>query len=174
VAGGQGGRIELARRRQQIREFNGLIARHARDRRLSPRIALGERLDHRLAEARLVIEHVMGNAKLRRHLARIMDVLPGAAGAGAMRRCPMIVELQGHADDVVAGAAYQPGDYRGIDAARHGDHHAGAGPVGAKSEIDVHHGLLRRSATIVKNTSAASPPSLPNVKEFQGHDLGEF
>ena len=98
VAGRHRGGVELARRRKQVGELDRLVAGDAGDRRLAPRIALGERLDHRLAEARLVVEHVVRDAEPRRHLARVVDVLAGAAGAGAMRGGAVVVELQRHAD----------------------------------------------------------------------------
>ena len=44
----------------------------------------------------------MGNADALRHRARVVDVLPGATGAGAMRGRAVVVELQGDADDIVA------------------------------------------------------------------------
>ena len=39
--------------------------------------------------------------------ARVVDVLAGAAGAGAVRRRAVVVELQRHADHVVAGPLEQ-------------------------------------------------------------------
>ena len=78
-------------------------------------------VDHRFAEARFVVEHVMRNAERVGDAARVVDVLAGAAGALAMRRRAVIVELQRDADDVVALALQQRGHDGGIDAARHGD-----------------------------------------------------
>ena len=63
VAGGQRIGAELARGLQKVGELDGLVAGHARDRRLAGDIALGERVDHRLAEPLLVVEHVMRNAE---------------------------------------------------------------------------------------------------------------
>ena len=103
MAGGHGGGAEIAGGGEEVGELDGLVAGDAGDRRLAPRVALGERLDHRLAEARLVVEHVMRDAELRGDLARVVDVLPGAAGAGAMRGRAVVVELQGDADHIVAG-----------------------------------------------------------------------
>ena len=54
-------------------------------------------------------------------VARVVDVLAGAAGALAMGRRAMIVELQRDADDVVAFGLEQRSRRRGIDAARHGN-----------------------------------------------------
>jgi hypothetical protein len=36
----------------------------------------------------------------------------------------VVVELQGDADDVIAGMLEQPGDHRGVHASRHGHHDA--------------------------------------------------
>jgi hypothetical protein len=80
VAGRHRRRAKLMRRAEQIGELDGLIAGDARNRSLAMRIALGERLDHRLAEARLIVQHVMRNAELRRDLPRVVDVLPRTAG----------------------------------------------------------------------------------------------
>ena len=63
----------------------------------------------------------MRNADALGDRARVMDVAPGAAGALAVGRGAVVVELQGHADDVVALGLEQRGRDRGIDAAGHGD-----------------------------------------------------
>ena len=52
--------------------------------------------------------------------ARVVDVLAGAAGALALDRRAVVVELQRHADDVVALALEQRGHDRGVHAAGHG------------------------------------------------------
>ena len=44
----------------------------------------------------------MGNAEPRGDIARVVDILPGATRALAMRRLAVVVELHRHADDVVA------------------------------------------------------------------------
>ena len=58
-------------------------------------------------------------------LARVADVLAGAAGALLPDGGAMIVKLKGDAHDVVALLLQQGRRDRRIDAARHGDHHAG-------------------------------------------------
>ena len=63
----------------------------------------------------------MRNPDPFRDIARVVDILTGAAGALAMGRRTMIVELQRDADDVVAFGLQQRGRHRGIDAAGHGD-----------------------------------------------------
>ena len=112
---------EILRRLEQIDELHVLIAGDAGDRRLAGDIGARERLDHLFAEPRLVIEDVMGNPEPRGDVARVMDVLARAAGALAMRRRAVIVELHRQADDVVALARQQRRDDAGIDAARHRD-----------------------------------------------------
>ena len=92
---------------------------------VSPRgIAVGEIGDHRLGEARLGVDHIMRDAQPIGHAARVMDVLPGAAGALAAGRRAMIVELQRDADDLVPGRMQQPGDRAAVHAARHRDEDA--------------------------------------------------
>jgi len=59
VAGGKRGCAEMAGRGEQVGEFDGLIAGDARYRCLAGDVAVGEALDHRLAEALLIVEHVM-------------------------------------------------------------------------------------------------------------------
>ncbi len=63
VTRGQGIRTEFPSRRQQVGKLDGLVAGHAGDRRFAGDIAVHERVDHRVAEALFVVQHVMGNAK---------------------------------------------------------------------------------------------------------------
>ena len=70
-----------------------LVAGDAGDRRLALRITAGEAVDHLLAEALFVIEHIMRDVELRRDAAGIVNVLAGAAGALAVLRIAVIVEL---------------------------------------------------------------------------------
>jgi hypothetical protein len=87
---------------EQVAELDALIAAHAGDRGFAGEIGIGEILHHRLAEAALVIEHVMGDADAIGDAAGVVDVLPGAAGALAACGGAVVIELQRHADDVVA------------------------------------------------------------------------
>ncbi len=114
-------RAELARGRQQVGELDGLVARHAGDGRLAGDIALREGVDHGFLETLLVVKHVMGNAERLGDAAGVVDVLAGAARTGAVHRGTMIVELQRHADDIVAFLLQEAGDDRGIHTAGHGD-----------------------------------------------------
>src|SRR3546814_1735113 len=63
-------------------------------RRFAAGIALGKTVDHRRAEALLVVEHVMGNVDLLGDTAGVVDVASGAAGAAAMHGRTVVVELQ--------------------------------------------------------------------------------
>ncbi len=69
----------------------------------------------------------MRNADARGDRAGVVDVAAGAAGALAVGRRAMIVELQRDADHVVAGVGQQRRGDRRIDAARHGDDDARVG-----------------------------------------------
>lgn len=147
-------RAQVTGRVEQVVELYLLVAADAGNRRLPGDVAVGEGIDHRVLEALLVVEHVMRNAERLGDAARVVDVLPRAAGAGAVRRLAVVVKLQRHPDDVVASFLQEPGDNRGIHAARHGDDHAGIlGPAG-NVQIDCVHGyslpkrVTRRSLTL--------------------------
>ena len=103
VAGRERAGAEVLRDLQQVPELDPLVAAHARDRRSPGRIALGKVLDHLRPEALLEVEHVVRDVEVPGHLAGILDVLPGAAGALAPERLAMVVELEGDADHLVAG-----------------------------------------------------------------------
>jgi hypothetical protein len=112
---------KLARRDQQVVKLDRHIALDARNRRLAVDVTLGEAVDHSLLESCLVIENVMRNADALRDAAGIVDVLARATGALAMHRCAVVVELQRHADHVVAFRLEQGSRHRRVDAAGHGD-----------------------------------------------------
>ena len=107
MAGRQEIGAEVVRRLEEIGELEVLIAGDARHRRLAGDIGSGERLDHLLAKALFVIEHIVRNAETRGDVARIVDILACAARALAMRRVAVVVELHGDADDVVAFGGQQ-------------------------------------------------------------------
>ena len=104
----------------------------------------------------------MGNAEPGRDVARVMNVLAGAAGALAVDRLAVVVELQGDADDVVALARHHRGDDRGIDAARH--RHDDARLFGRLGEAEaVSRGARRRRLAQAFDLVPARPPGLsPN------------
>ncbi len=140
VAGGQGRGAQVAGHLQQVAELDRLVAAHAGDRRLAAQIGVGEILDHRVAEAAFVVEHIVGDADGLGGGAGVEDVLAGAAGALLLHRRAMVVELQGDADHVIAGALEQGGGDGGIHAAGHGRHHPRAGRQGrgvARGPLDI-------------------------------------
>ena len=94
MAGRQHLGAELARGVEQIVELDRHVAVDAGHRRLAGDVALGEAVDHRFLEAALVVEHVMRNADALGDRAGVVDVLAGAAGALAVGRGAMVVELQ--------------------------------------------------------------------------------
>ena len=53
----------------------------------------------------------MGNVDPLGHPAGVVNILPGAAGALAVGRGAMVVELEGDADDVIAFAGQKGGDH---------------------------------------------------------------
>ena len=127
VAGRQEVGAEVVGGGEQINEFHVLVAGDARDRGLAGDIGAGKRLDDLLPKPLLIVEHVMGNTEPRGDIARVVDILPGATRALAMRRFAVVVELHRHADDVVAfGGKHRRGDRR-VDPARHRHDDAGVG-----------------------------------------------
>ena len=164
VAGRQRVGAEIARGLQKVGELDGLVARNARDRRLAGDIAFSERVDHRLAEPLLIVEHIVRDAERLGHAARVGDILAGAARAGAMRGRAMVVELQRHADDVVAFLLQEAGDDRGIHAAGHRDDDARVGwpsrQIEAVHDLVVHRLVvaLHANEANIGQGSAAPPP----------------
>ena len=110
------GGAKLARGGQQIAELDRAVALDAGHRRFTRCITVREILDHGLAEAAFIVQHVVRNAEAFSDIAGVMNVLPGAAGPLAMSRGAMIVKLQGDPDDVVALGLQQRGRHRRIDA----------------------------------------------------------
>jgi len=121
MAGRERRRAEFARSLEQIAKLDRTVALDARHRRLAGSIAVGEIVDHRFAKTILVIQHVMRDTDPLGDIARIVDVLAGAAGALAVGGRAVIVKLQRDADDVVTLGFQQRSRRRGIDTARHGD-----------------------------------------------------
>ena len=125
VAGHHAVGAEIVRDAEQVAEFDGLIAAHARDGCFAAHVAVGEIVDHRLAEIAFVIQDVVREAARIGHAAGIVDVLAGAAGFGFRGGRAVIVELQRYADDVVAVLVQQARGDGGIDPARHAHDPAG-------------------------------------------------
>ena len=93
VAGGERVRPELTRRRQQLMEFDLLVAHHTRDRRFSGNVAVGERLHDGRLETLLVIEDVVGDAEPIGDPAGIVDILSRTAGAAPADGLAVVIKL---------------------------------------------------------------------------------
>src|SRR5450759_3299112 len=159
---------ELARGDQQVVEFDRHVAFDARHRRLAGDVALGEAINHCFLEAALVVEHVMRNADALGNAARIIDVLPGAAGALAVGGGAVVVELQRDADHVIALGLEQRGGHRGIDAAGHGDDDTGVLRAAIEIEAVWHAVSYYRWPCLARNSRreaniAASPAGAAGV-----------
>ena len=102
MAGGQRLGAQLARRVHQVGELHPLVAAHAGDRRFAARIGVGEILDHALAEAAFVIEHIMGDADASRRRAWRRRCPAPAQQAPFLAGSVSGIELQRDADHVVA------------------------------------------------------------------------
>ncbi len=125
VPGGHAVGLEVLRGLQQVLELHPLVAADAGHRRRPGEVAVGEFVDHRLAEGVLVVENVMRKAHLLGHPAGVVDVAPGAAGALLGQRRAVVVELERHAHHVVALVGQHRRDDRGIHPARHRHHDTG-------------------------------------------------
>jgi hypothetical protein len=158
MAGRERDRAELARGVEQVAELDRLVALDARHRRLAGRIAFGKAVDHRLLEAAFVVQHVMRDADALGDAARVVDILASAAGALAVGRRAMIVELQGDADHVIALGLEQRGGDRGVDAARHGNDDAGI--LRAPPEIETVGHCCRGGAALLGRTGSGKAPAL--------------
>ena len=99
-------------------------------------------LDHAVAEAAFVVEHVMRDAQPVGDHARVVDVLPGAARPGALHRLPVVVKLERHPDDLSARARGERGHDRAVDAAGHGDDDPCFAKVAIEAEINLHWNFL--------------------------------
>jgi hypothetical protein len=77
----------------------------------------------------------MRNAERLADAAGIVDILAGAAGAGAVDGGAMIVELQRDAENVVALPLQDAGHHGAVDAARHGNDDARIFRLRSKSRL---------------------------------------
>jgi len=102
VAGRKRRSAKLARGLEQVAKLDGTVALDARDGRFAGGVAFGEHVDHRLAEAVLIVQHIMRDADPLGDVTRVVNVLTRAAGALAMGGRAMVVKLQRDADDVIA------------------------------------------------------------------------
>ncbi len=124
MPGRQHVRAEIAGRFKQVCELYLLVACNARDWRLAAQIAVGERSHDAVAETIFIIKDVVGEARDIGHPPGILNVLSRATGAWLPHRCPMVIELQGHADHVVTLRVKHRGNHGRIDSTRHRNDHA--------------------------------------------------
>ena len=68
------------------------------------------------------------------HAAGVMDVLTRTARAFAVHGLAMVIELQGHAHDLIARTMQHRRHDRAVHAAGHGRHHAMVGRLAAQIE----------------------------------------
>jgi hypothetical protein len=146
VTGRQRIRAQVPRSGQQIGELDRLVAGNAGDRRFAGHIAFGKRVDHRFLEALFVVENIVRNAERFADAPGIINVLAGAAGPCTVHRGAMVIELQRHAQHIIALAGEKPRHDGAVDAARHGDHHPRVTRVLIKSRLfTVFPGIQQRS-----------------------------
>ena len=117
MAGRHRGAAEIARDVEEVAEFHPLVTANARDRRRAGEIGVGEIFHHARRKAVFIIEDVVGNAEPVGDGARVLDVLSGAAGAFLLNGQAVIVELERHADGVIAGMFHERRRHRAVDAA---------------------------------------------------------
>src|SRR5262249_44737386 len=86
VPGGQQIGADLARRDQQLIEFEMVVAQAARNRRATGEILLHERPHHIALEPLLVIDHIVRNAQFLGYAAGIVDIVNRAAASLYMLR----------------------------------------------------------------------------------------
>ena len=103
MTGGQNLRAKVARGLQQIAKLDRLVAFQAGHRSFARHVAFGEAVNHCFLEAALIVEHVVGNAETLGHRAGVVNVAAGTAGALAVGRRTVIVELERDADHVIPG-----------------------------------------------------------------------
>ena len=134
MAGRQAVGVEVARGLQQVGELDGLVAAHAGQRRLPTQVAVGEIVDHALAEARFVVEHIVRKTGPFGDPAGIADILAGTAGAGPADGGAMVVELQRDTDDLITLGVQHRGGDRTVDPAGHRHRHPGSRGRPGKAE----------------------------------------
>ena len=69
---------------EQLIEFHVIVAKRARNRRASREIILHKRPHHRFLELLLEIHHVVGNAQMFGHAARVVHIVDRTAAVSAL------------------------------------------------------------------------------------------
>jgi len=105
-----------------------IVAQTARDRRAPGNVFLDKWTNHVALKPLLVIHHVIRDADLLGHAARVVDVVERAASSLrrlghplATSQAALVPELHGQADEVVPLGAQHGRDGGRIHTARHGD-----------------------------------------------------
>ena len=145
MAGRKAVGAEVARRFQQIGEFDGLVAANAGDRGLAAKIAVGEILHHLVVKATFVIEHIMRDAEPSGDGARVVNIGTGTARPLGLDGDAVIIKLQGDPHDLVSLLMKQGCRDGTVDTAGHRDDDARVGRrLGKTERID--RGVTRRVA----------------------------
>jgi hypothetical protein len=113
-------RAHVLRRPEQVVELDRLVALDAGNRRLTPGISRSKVINHGLAKALRVIEHIVRNADVLRRRPRVLDILARTAGPLALGRPVRRIKLQRDAHDIIARALDQRRRYRTVDTTGHG------------------------------------------------------
>ena len=116
----------------------------------------------------------MGDAEPVGDRLRIVDVLPGAAGARAAHRLAMVVKLERDADHLGAGLRGERGRDRAVDAAGHGDDDAGIARGAAKLEIDLHWKVFAGSLPEFHSSRARPGRKIANEGAGLARHEGDF
>src|SRR6185503_4419603 len=112
---------EFTRKGDKVDELHPLVAERTGYRGSAFGIFIDEPLDHALAEAAFVVEHVVREAEPVGDCARIVNVLTRAAGSGTLHGFSVVVELHRNADDFGSAASSERSRDGAVDAAGHGD-----------------------------------------------------
>ncbi len=126
MAGGKAVGAKLLRESDEVGELHALVAQGARNWGSAGGIFVGELVDDAGAEAAFVVEDVVSDSEPVGDRLRVVDILSGATGSGALHRFAMVVELESDADDLGPRACRERSRHRAVDAARHGDDDARA------------------------------------------------
>ncbi len=125
VTGGDVRRAHALGHIQELIELDEIVAERARNGRAAGQIIVDERLDHLLFEAGLEVDHVIGDAEMLGHVARVIHVVERTAPAGGpalgreFRQSPLIPQLHGQAYNAPALTLQQSRDDGAIHSARH-------------------------------------------------------
>ena len=116
-------RAQIARHVQQVAELHRLIAADAGNRRLATQIGVGKFFNHLILEPVLIVQDVVRNANGIGGRAGIVNILARTTGPLLLNCRAVVVELESHADHIIAGPRQQCRRNGGVDSAGHGRNH---------------------------------------------------